>query len=103
MSNKKKNNFYSHKLQLNTDSLAYAPDEELRSLHDSLQRERDMTLREDHDSRSVEDSISYVQRELSIREKRRCAHASYLKLSGYVDLAEETQQHAVPAPADQNN
>jgi len=94
---KKKNNFYSHNLQLTTDSLAYTADEDLRNLHDSLCRERDMALREGYDSHDVEASICYVQRELGIREKRRSAHTDYLKLHGYVEPETQTQQNAPPA------
>lgn len=97
---KKKNNFYSHDLQLTTDSLAYTADEELRNLHDSLRRERDMVLREGYDSLGVETSICYVQRELGIREKRRAAHSDYMKLHGVVEPEVRGSQDSA-APQDQ--
>lgn len=103
MSNKKKkNNFYSHDLQLTTDSLAYTADEELRNLHDSLRRERDMVLREGYDLLGVETSICYVQRELGIREKRRAAHSDYVKLHGHVEPEiRSSQDNSVDMPQDQ--
>ena len=86
----KKNNFYSHDLYLTIDSLAYTPDEELRNLHDSLRKERDMTVREGFDSHDVETSICYVQRELSVRESRRAAHVAYIKANNIsVDLPDQ--------------
>lgn len=99
MSNKKKNNFYSHDLQLTTDSLAYTADEELRNLHDSLRRERDMVLREGYDSLGVETSICYVQRELGIREKRRASHADWMNLHGYTEPEVRTPQDSSTSPA----
>ncbi len=97
MSNKKqkKNNFYSHDLQLTIDSLAYTSDDDLRNLHDSLRKERDMTVREGFDSTAVETSICYVQREISVREVRRSAHMNYIKTTGFtVSAQQQTDQNA---------
>ena len=89
----KKNNFYRHDLYLTVDSLAYAPDEELRNLHDSLRKERDMTVREGFDSHDVETSICYVQREISVRESRRIAHVAYIKANNIsVDVPDQIEQ-----------
>lgn len=96
MSNKKqkKNNFYSHDLQLTIDSLAYTSDDDLRNLHDSLRKERDMTVREGFDSTNVETSICYVQRELSVREVRRAAHMNYVKSAGFTIVDQQASQSA---------
>lgn len=103
MSKKKNNNFYSHSLQLTIDSIAYTADEELRNLHDSLRKERDMAFREGYNTTDVETSICYVQRELGIREKRRAAHFDYMKLHGYVEQEAHDQgvEAEAPVPQDQ--
>ena len=94
MINKKKN-FYNHDIQLTSDDIIYAADEEIRNLHDSLRRERDMTLRDGYDSSDVETSICYVQREIDIRENRRSAHSAYLKLNGYFDQTANNSKETI--------
>lgn len=75
---KKNNNNYSHDLKLTTDSLAYTSDEDLKNLHDSLRKERDMASRHGYQTLDVEISLCYVQREIDIRDIRKKHHYNYL-------------------------
>jgi hypothetical protein len=90
----KKNNFYNHDLNLTIDILTYTSDDELRNLHDSLHKERDMIVREGYSSADVETSICYTQRELDIREMRRTAHMNYVKSSNFMPAVQQATQQA---------
>lgn len=65
----------------NMNSLGYMHDNEITNLYYALSRKQSNEFKKNNrlNTKELEESICYVQRELEIREQRREAHREYLK------------------------